>query len=37
MCISNEEADEAVAEANPQDGYIDYKTFARFLIEACRE
>ncbi|EDR28593.1 calmodulin, putative [Entamoeba dispar SAW760] len=38
MCISNEEADEAVKEANPDaDGYIDYKAFARFLVEACRE
>ena len=38
MCLSNEEADEAVAEANPDaDGYIDYKAFARFLVEACRE
>ena len=38
MCLSNEEADEAVAEAKPDaDGYIDYKAFARFLVEACRE
>ena len=38
MCIGNEEADEAVQEAHPDaDGYIDYKAFARFLMEACRE
>ena len=38
MCLSKAEADEFIAEGHPdQDGYVDYKALARFLVEACRE